>query len=210
MKVARSAHELEQVKSGILEHALSIVSHEGFESLTMRKLASKAGMTAPNLYNYFSNKDEIYLTLVIAGFRKLREALKRAYSSSPDPAVRAKALIDAYVRFGIENSAYYDIMFTRPTPKYNDYVGTPHEELSRIEYTISMEIAELAQRAVREVRGGAGRKGGEGFAKDVVKVWCMLHGMVSLFNSHIIGYVAQDPRAVYDMISRELIDSLIE
>jgi len=207
MKVARSAHELEKVRAGILEDALSIVSHEGFESLTMRKLASKAGMTAPNLYNYFSNKDEIYLTLVIAGFMKLKEALEDAYSGSPDPAARAKALIDAYIRFGIENSAYYDIMFTRPTPKYDDYVGTPHEKLSRIEYTTSMEIAGLAERAVREVTGGAGRKGREDLAKDVVKVWCMLHGMVSLFNSHIIGYVAQDTRAIYDRIVRELIDS---
>ncbi len=209
MKVARSAHELEKVRAGILDEALSIISREGFESLTMRKLASKAGMTAPNLYNYFANKDEIYLTLIIAGFRKLHEALKRAYSSSPDPPARAKALIDAYMRFGIENSAHYDIMFTRPTPKYNDYVGTPHEKLSRIEYTISMEIAELARRSVREVAGGAAGKGKEDLTKDVVKVWCMLHGMVSLFNSHIIEYVAQDSRTIYDRIALELIDSLV-
>lgn len=207
MKVARSAHELEQVREGILNDALSIISHDGFESLTMRKLAAKAGMTAPNLYNYFSNKDEIYLTLIIAGFRRLREALVCAYSSSSEPVSRAKALMDAYIRFGIENGAYYDIMFTRPTPKYNDYVGTPHEKLSRIEYTISMEIAELAERAVREVTGGADSKGRESHTKDVVKVWCMLHGMVSLSNSRIIGYVAEDTQAIYARLVEELIES---
>ncbi|HNY65423.1 MAG TPA: TetR/AcrR family transcriptional regulator [Deltaproteobacteria bacterium] len=209
MKVARSAHELEQVRKRILDEALSIIATQGFDALTVRRLAARSGMTAPNLYNYFANKDEIYLTLVITGFEKLHGELKGAYASSDDPVRRAHALMEAYVRFGIENSAYYDIMFTRATPKYNDYVGTPHERLSRIEYAISMEIVALAERAVAEVNGGEGRKGREGHTKDVVKVWCTLHGMVSLCNSHIVGYVAGDTQAVYHRILEELIESVV-
>jgi AcrR family transcriptional regulator len=209
MKVARSAKELDQVRKKILNEALSIITSQGFDALTVRRLADRSGMTAPNLYNYFSNKDEIYLTLVITGFEKLHESLKSAYASSEDPVKRAHALMDAYVSFGIENSAYYDIMFTRATPKYNDYVGTPHEKLSRIEYTISMEIAALAEKAVAEVNGGEGRKGREGHTKDVVKVWCTLHGMVSLCNSQIVGYVAGDTQAVYHTILEELIQSVL-
>lgn len=202
MKIARSTEEVEKVRSGILKEALDLITAEGFTALTMRGLASRAGMTAPNLYNYFSNKDEIYLTLIITGFETLHAGLKEAYAGSRDPVLRARLLMEAYVRFGLENGAYYDIMFTRPTPKYDDYVGTPHEKLSRIEYTISMEIAELAQNAVREI---AGNKGKDDHIKDVVKVWCMLHGMVSLHNSHIIGYVIQDIQAVYNLIIEDLI-----
>lgn len=207
MKKPRSEKEVEKVKGNILKKALAIITDEGFSSLTMRKLATSAGMTAPNLYNYFSNKDEIYLTLVITGFEKLQKSLKTAEQGSSDPMMRAKALMDAYVRFGIQNSAYYDIMFTRSLPKYNDYVGTPHENLSRIEYTISMEIAGLALKAVLDVRAGMDEQAGDDGVKDVVKVWCMLHGMVSLHNSHIIGYVADDAGALYNRIIEELIDT---
>jgi AcrR family transcriptional regulator len=209
MKVARSTEELEQVRKKILNEALSIITSQGFDALTVRRLASRSGMTAPNLYNYFSNKDEIYLTLVITGFEKLHESLRQAYASSDDPVKRAYGLMDTYVKFGIENSAYYDIMFTRATPKYNDYVGTPHEKLSRIEYTTSMEIAALAERAVAEVSGGEGRKGRAGHTKDVVKVWCTLHGMVSLCNSNIVGYVAEDTKSIYRKILEELIESVL-
>ncbi|MRR14259.1 TetR/AcrR family transcriptional regulator, partial [archaeon] len=201
--------ELEKVKDRILKEALSIITDGGFNALTMRNLASRVHMTAPNLYNYFSNKDEIYLTLVITGFEKLRDALTEAYRSSDDFMQRSQALMEAYVHFGIDNSAYYDIMFTRPTPKYNDYVGTPHEKLSRIEYTISMEIAALAEKAVREVTGDVDGEGGHGHIKDVIRIWCMLHGMVSLHNSNIIGYVAKDSRAIYDGIIQELIGSFV-
>jgi AcrR family transcriptional regulator len=208
MKVARSTEELELVKKKIMSEALYIITNQGFDALTVRRLASRSGMTAPNLYNYFSNKDEIYLTLVITGFEKLQASLMEAYTSSDHPLKRAYALMDAYVRFGVENSAYYDIMFTRNTPKYNDYVGTPHEKLSRIEYTISMEIAALAEKAVSEVNGGAAGKGTEGHLKDVVKVWCTLHGMVSLCNSNIVGYVAEDTQSIYRSILEELIESV--
>jgi AcrR family transcriptional regulator len=209
MKVARSPEELERIRKKILNEALSIITNQGFDALTVRRLASRSGMTAPNLYNYFSNKDEIYLTLVITGFEELRQRLEAAYAGTDDPVKRAHALMDAYVTFGIENSAYYDIMFTRATPKYNDYVGTPHEKLSRIEYTISMEIAALAEKAVAEVTGGMGRKGRDGHTKDVVKVWCTLHGMVSLCNSNIVGYVAEDTQTIYHQILGELIESVI-
>lgn len=207
MKVARSAGERERIRKKILAEALSIITARGFEALTVRRLAARSGMTAPNLYNYFSNKDEIYLTLVITGFEKLHEKMKTAYAGASDPVGRAHALMNAYVSFGLENGASYDIMFTRATPKYNDYVGTPHEKLSRIEYAISMEIAALAEKAVAEVNGES-LKGRAGRTKDVVKVWCTLHGMVSLCNSSIMGYVAEDFPSIYQGILDELVNSV--
>ncbi len=209
MKVARSEEEVSKIRDRILKESLAIITEQGFTALTMRNLASRVRMTAPNLYNYYSNKDKIYLTLVITGFEKLRDVLNEAYRSSDDFIKRSRALMDAYVRFGMENSAYYDIMFTRPTPKFDDYVGTPHEKLSRVEYTVSMEIAGLAERAVREVTGDKEGRERHGYLKDVVKIWCMLHGMVSLYNSNIISYVAQDARAVYDGLIQELLESFI-
>lgn len=59
MKLSRDHTEIERLKGRILDSALDIIIHVGMDGLTMRKLAAKMGMTAPNLYNYFSGKDEI-------------------------------------------------------------------------------------------------------------------------------------------------------
>lgn len=208
MKAARSIDELEQVREKILDAALHIIINEGFEAFTMRKLASRIGMSAPNIYNYFSSKDELYITIVIKGFEMLHESLKNAYEGSLDPFIRARCLIDAYMTFGMENSAYYDIMFTRATPKYNDYVGTPYEKLSEVEYGISMEIARLAMSALRDLIGDNAASENEIVMKNVVKVWGILHGMISLNNSRIIGYVAHSADQVYEQIIDDLMDSL--
>jgi AcrR family transcriptional regulator len=209
MKEARSLDELEQVRMRILDAALSIIIKEGFDALTMRKLASRIGMTAPNIYNYFSSKDELYISIVIRGFEMLHNNLKAAYQSYEDPLSRALSLTNAYMNFGIENSAHYEIMFSRATPKYNDYVGTPYEKLSAMEYRISMEIAQLAMKAVSELMGGDVSPEDDGVVQNVIRIWSTLHGMVSLFNSQIIGYVARDAKSVYEKIIDNLVKSIV-
>jgi len=208
MKIARSLDELEQIRERILDAALAIIINEGFDALTMRKLASRIGMTAPNIYNYFANKDELYITIVIRGFEMLSESLKKAYAQTHDPVVRARCLMNSYMRFGRENRAYYDIMFIRATPKYLDYVGTPHEKLSEIEYQISMEIAGLATHALRDLMGGDADLKEENVPKSLVRVWSTLHGMISLINSDIIDYVVPGAEQVYSQVIDDLVNSL--
>lgn len=206
MKTAREKTQIRELREKILESALDIITEKGLDGLTMRRLASKTGMTAPNLYNYFSNKDEIYIHLVIRGFEMLHADLSAALCRHTDKTARLRALIDAYMAFGMANPRYYDIMFTRPTPKYNDYVGTALEKVSAVEYKISMEIAALAVTAAADVLGPD--SGEETLIRRVVQAWSLMHGMISLKNSGVMGYVA-DPEAVYQPIMDEFLASLL-
>ncbi|MEA2102368.1 MAG: TetR/AcrR family transcriptional regulator [Thermodesulfobacteriota bacterium] len=204
MKIARNAHEIDRIRGRILDAALDIIVSHGLRSLTMRRMARHTGMSAPNIYNYFSSKEEIYISIVIRGFEMLYHDLKKACVSRDEPFERARAMIDAYLGFGMENSGYYEIMFTLSTPKYNDYVGTPFEKLSEVEYRISMDIADLSMGIIRGIPG-YDSENQEGVVADLTHVWSLLHGMVSLYNSHIIGYVAPDTQVVYNRIIDDLL-----
>ncbi|MBC2714065.1 MAG: TetR/AcrR family transcriptional regulator [Desulfobacteraceae bacterium] len=206
MKTARGKKEIRQIREKILESALDIIVFKGLDGLTMRNLAQKTGMTAPNLYNYFSNKDEIYIHIIIRGFDMLYADLKAAYDLHEDKADRLRAMIDTYMTFGISKPRYYDIMFTRPTPKYNDYIGTPLEKISKIEYKISMDIAALAIKAAADVIGPSA--GEEILTRRLVQLWSLIHGMITLNNSQVMGYVAESAEQVYQKIIDEVIDSL--
>jgi AcrR family transcriptional regulator len=206
MKSARGKKEIKQIREKILESALDIIVVKGLDGLTMRNLAQKTGMTAPNLYNYFSNKDEIYIHIVIRGFEMLYTDLKAACDLHEDKTSRLRGMIDTYMAFGINKPRYYDIMFTRPTPKYNDYIGTPLEKISEIEYKISMDIAALALKIASDVIGPSA--GDELLSQRLVQIWSLLHGMITLNNSHVMGYVAQSADSVYQKIIDEFIESL--
>ncbi len=206
MKTARGKKEISRIREKILESALDIIVLKGLDGLTMRNLAKGTGMTAPNLYNYFSNKDEIYIHIIICGFKMLYADLKAANDLHEDKTDRLRAMIDTYMAFGINKPRYYDIMFTRPTPKYNDYIGTPLEKISEIEYKISMEIAALALKTAADVIGTSA--GDELLTQRLVQIWSLLHGMITLNNSQVMGYVAQSADSVYKKIIDEFIDSL--
>ncbi len=206
MKTARGKKEIKQIREKILENALDIIVLKGLDGLTMRNLAKKTNMTAPNLYNYFSNKDEIYIHIVIRGFEMLYADLKAACDLHEDKTERLRAMIDTYMAFGINKPRYYDIMFTRPTPKYNDYIGTPLEKISEIEYKISMDIAALALKTASDVIGPSA--GDEILTRRLVQIWSLLHGMITLNNSQVMGYVAASAEKIYKKINDEFIGSL--
>jgi len=50
-KVARSQEDREIIREKILDEALGLISESGFSSFSMRKLASRLGMTATTIYN---------------------------------------------------------------------------------------------------------------------------------------------------------------
>lgn len=202
MKKPRDSKEVEGIRERILAAALEIIVQEGFPALTMRRLASKIGMTAPNIYNYYQNKDELYITLVIRGFEMLHRELAAVCAHAQDPMTRGAALARTYLAFGLKHSSYYDIMFTFPTPKYNDYVGTPLEQLSAIEYRISMDIVMLALTVVAEFMGKP--PADEIVQMRFIAVWSFLHGMISLYNSKIVSYTIPDPEAMYDRLITEV------
>lgn len=204
MKTPRSPEEIEQIKNAILDQALDIIVTQGLDDLTMRNLAGRLKMTAPNIYNYYSGKDEIYLSLVVKGFEMLHAVLKEDHDSATDKKARARAMIEAYIRFGIDHSRYYDIMFVLPTPKHDDYRGTPYQHLSDTELRISLEIAGLAGQTIREVYGRTADD--DTVTRRLIQVWSLLHGMVSLYNSRVAAYVTEDVLSIYRQTIDELVD----
>jgi len=209
MKKPRDISAIKNIQNRILEAALDIIVQEGFPALTMRRIASKIGMTAPNIYNYYKSKDELYISLVIQGFEILQRELTSVYEAHQDPVERGAALARAYINFGLQHSSYYDIMFTYPTPKYNDYLGTPLETLSEVEYKISMNIVALALDVVKSLMS-------EELAGDEEKVqmyfiasWSMLHGMISLYNSKVVRYTIQDTEAIYEKMIPEFLKLIL-
>ncbi len=207
MKTPRRPETIEKIKATILDQALDIIAREGLGNLTMRNLAGRVKMTAPNIYNYYSGKDEIYLCLVVQGFEMLQAVLHEAGDSQKGRKEKARAMIEAYIRFGITYSRYYDILFVLPTPKYNDYKGTPYEQLSATELRISMKIADMAAQAIREVYAQPVEE--DLVTRRLIQVWSLLHGMISLHNSKVAIYVAEDLESIYSRSIDELME-LIE
>ncbi|MFW5862466.1 MAG: TetR/AcrR family transcriptional regulator [Spirochaetota bacterium] len=204
-RATRTPDQVYAVRDRILQGALDIMTNEGFENLSMRKLGKKLGMTAANIYNYFSRKDELYLELQTRGFEMLFEEFMEVYEKEEDPRAVIEGLVQAYFSFGIRYADYYDIMFNRPTPKYADYRGTDLEKEATIEKETAMQVAHLTVKVIEELR----EEGKLAIDSDpyqlMLEAWCTLHGVVTLYNSRVYQEVDEN----FERSIRSMLEGLI-
>jgi len=184
-KAPATPEVVEAVRERILNEALAIINAEGYANLSMRKLARRLGFTAKTIYNYYSNKDELYLMVLIKGFTELVEEFRAAYLSSVDPLQKLLNAMHAYVRWGISNKHYYNIMFSMDTPKYRDYRGTPMEKVAEKQNRIALELPQIGTAILKEVALENHSITEDEIPYRLMQLWTILHGVVSLSVSRV-------------------------
>ena len=101
----------EETRINILDAALRIVKEEGWQALSMRKIADMIEYTAPIIYEYFSNKEAILLELTRKGFLMLVKELEEARDKHRLPGKQLEAMWLAYWNFAFANKELYQVMF---------------------------------------------------------------------------------------------------
>jgi AcrR family transcriptional regulator len=101
----------DETRNNILEASLQIVKEEGWQALSMRKIADKIEYTAPIIYEYFANKDAILHELTRQGFVKLSKLMDEAKSKLADPAEQLEAMWLAYWNFAFSEKELYQVMY---------------------------------------------------------------------------------------------------
>src|ERR1700761_2566307 len=107
----RIARLKEDTRMSIMKAALHIAKEEGWEALSMRKIADAIEYTAPIIYGYFENKEAILKELTTQGFRILSAKVREARARHEDPAEQLESMWMAYWDFAFEHQAYYQLMY---------------------------------------------------------------------------------------------------
>jgi AcrR family transcriptional regulator len=192
-KAAWTQEKINNTKEKILDVALQLIIEEGFNKLSMRKIASRLGITAANIYNYYSGKDEINLKIRIRGFELLFSMLSKESRKKAVINDKVKSLVWSYVNFGITYPGYYDLMFNLHTPKYIDYIGTALEPVAAFEKATAMKNFHLIAGIVKDLPGI--EDDNESAIRDInIQLWSDLHGIISLFNSRVLAEVDENSR----------------
>lgn len=95
----------------ILQAAKRLFLEQGYESTTIRRIADRVGISAPALYLYFKDKDELLLALCDLTFAHLMEAVDEIEKTVSDPLERVRRFGEAYVRFGLSHPDEYRLVF---------------------------------------------------------------------------------------------------
>ena len=198
LKDLKDPQYVADTRKAILFEATDLISSDGFDGLSMRKLATRVGMTAANLYNYYENKSELYLCIQLHGFEALEVACMSATATESTPLSKLEALMRAYIDFALSNPALYDVMLGRDTPKYSDFVGTSLEPLARTEKHAALRALDAAVAIAETIDTTRAAPTASEIRTKVIIAWSTLHGLVSLFLTRVMHEVTDDLQGCID------------
>ena len=104
----------ERLRQDILEAARELFIHEGYESVSMRRLAEKIEYSPTTIYLYFKDKSDLLQCLTEETFGRMLQRQEQLRATHADPQELLRHLVRAYIEFGLENPTDYRITFLMP------------------------------------------------------------------------------------------------
>ncbi len=112
--VERKGRQRAEREDRIIAAARRIAESDGWNAVTIRRLAEEIEHSQPVLYSHFENREAIVAAVAVEGFRDLTTALRQAARDLANgDALESVAL--AYLAFAERHPALYEAMFTLPT-----------------------------------------------------------------------------------------------
>ena len=163
----------------LLQAATDLIAEGGVESLSIRKLADKAGVSRTAPYHHFKDKNELLCAIAEQGFH-LQDQLIEALNENAkelNPVEQFERYVITYIRFADEQRETYDLMCGRDIWK----TGAPTptlQEVSRNSFRILLNwVEELQAEGVFEPSLPA--------LRIAQSAWASIHGLCRLFNDGI-------------------------
>ncbi|AQG79500.1 TetR/AcrR family transcriptional regulator [Spirosoma montaniterrae] len=107
----RKVRSRDQVRSGIMCTAKTIARCEGWQAVSIRKIADAIDYSAPIVYEYFDSKDVLLSEIRDEGFRHLHTEYERILKLYRDPEKRLYEMSVSLWTFAVEHPESYQVMY---------------------------------------------------------------------------------------------------
>src|SRR5215469_2694998 len=167
----RRERERQATQQAILQAALEIASEEGWQAVTIRRVAEQIEYSPSAIYKYFEDKEAILHTLLLQGFGQMRAALEQVATHERNPRERLLQMATVYWDFVWHHPTLYQLMF--------DLKGN----LRQIEEAKAAFL--LVRAAIEEWNQTQGvRMADLDGAVDIL--WATMHGLVTLTMAQLV------------------------
>jgi AcrR family transcriptional regulator len=99
------------LRAALIRSGREILESEGYEALTLRATARRAGVSQAAPYNHFADKAGLLAAIAALGFKEFATAMQHEMSAAVDPQGRLNATGIAYVAFATSNPGLFKLMF---------------------------------------------------------------------------------------------------
>ncbi len=109
-KLSRKEREKIGRKKDIIEAAKRVFAVKGFEKATLDEIAVEAEYGKGTLYNYFKNKEDIFISLMRYELDKMNDILGNSLSKYNDSREQLKEVVKSAILYAKENQIFFRLL----------------------------------------------------------------------------------------------------
>src|SRR5215218_4089540 len=177
----------------IVDRARATVEREGAEGVTLRGLARDLGVTAPALYAYVADKQDLLAAVATEHFERLVDRFEAI--DETDPVERIRAQSRAYVAHAVGSPGLFRLMFRFP-PRPMPGVGA---------FPPAEKAFESAARAISAAIA-VGEIDVEDATVASMAMWAAVHGVAEVLLTGLWGDDEDAGRRLVDTV----VDTMLE
>lgn len=162
----------DETSRALLIAAHRLLAEHGSDALTVRRIATEAGMSTMNVYSRFGGKDGVVDVLYIDGFERLFAAIGAVPTTDDVPDDLMK-IARVYRTFALENPTYYRVMFRTAIHDFTPSTRATEVALGGLD--VFTERVRAGQ-STGQIVSGPDRPA----AEIAAFLWASCHGLVSL------------------------------
>jgi AcrR family transcriptional regulator len=161
----RRGYHVGNLRALLLDQARALLDEGGSAKLSLRMLASRAGIAPGSVYHHYASKNALLAGLAAEGFRELEAALREAAAAGEGTPIRASAL--AYFDFARRRPGVYALMFD-PAILAEEEVSAARDRAFAVLESLIGQAASQHDRTSEQVH------------KVALAVWACGHGAASM------------------------------
>jgi AcrR family transcriptional regulator len=188
----RRAREKKELRQEILDAARGLFLREGYENVSMRKIAEKIEYSPTTIYLYFQDKADLLDCICEETLGRLVRKQNQLEQTVADPLERLRLSLRSYIEFGLKHPNHYMVTFVMTKSMEPQMPMKAHEMGQRGFNFLRTTLALCGERKLLEVAD---------VEATAQVLWASIHGLTSLLIA----------RPKFPWVDRDrLIDTLID
>jgi AcrR family transcriptional regulator len=199
----RRARQKTLLRQQIIDAARELLVRDGYEKLSMRKVAERIDYSPTAIYLHFKDKQELVSSLCDETFSRLARELESLPEEFRDPVIRLRKGLERYIAFGLAHPDHYLAAFVLPMP---GHMGPARKAESMSSESSGMRAFACLRDGIAEgVKARKLRKVNPDVAARAA--WAAIHGITSLLIVHDT-FPWGDQKAVIAALVEQVVEGL--
>jgi AcrR family transcriptional regulator len=176
--MAKSDENSVDLKEACAREAHRYIAEHGIESLSLREIARRLGVSHQAPYKHYPNRDYLLAEVIRRCFRKFAEALD-ARQRHEDPECDLESMGGQYLAFALSHPLEYRLMFGTPWPAVAQEAGLTAD---------AVHAFDVLRGVLRRLHG-SGRGARQRVDLDAMFIWSTMHGLSTITQSNVMPHL---------------------